>query len=52
MHLSAKIIYDVYCSRADAEYRVKEVKYDFGVEGFNGKDIGASEAAVNFVMKA
>jgi len=42
----------MYCNRAEPEYRIKEVKYDFGVEGFNGKDIGASEAAVNFVVKA
>ncbi|HSV88910.1 MAG TPA: IS1380 family transposase, partial [Bacteroidales bacterium] len=52
MHLSAKIIYDLYRNRADAENRIKEVKYDFGFDSFNCKDFWATEATLNFVMLA
>lgn len=52
MTLSAKMVYDTYRNRADAENRIKEVKYDFGAESFNSKDFWATEATLNFVMMA
>ena len=42
----------MYRNRADAENRIKEVKYDFGAESFNSKSFWATEAALNFVMLA
>lgn len=50
--LSAKMVYDMYRNRADAENRIKEVKYDFGAESFNTHDFWATEAILNFVMLA
>jgi hypothetical protein len=38
--------------RADAENRIKELKYDFGADNFNVKNFSATEAAMNFVMLA
>jgi hypothetical protein len=50
--LPAKIVYEIYRNRADAENRIKEVKYDFGAESFNTNDFWATEAILNFVMLA
>lgn len=50
--LSAKMVYDIYRNRADAENRIKEVKYDFGAESFNTRQFWATEATLNFVMIA
>lgn len=50
--LSAKMVYDLYRNRADAENRIKEAKYDFGAESFNTRDFYATEAILNFVMLA
>jgi hypothetical protein len=50
--LPPKIVYDMYRNRADAENRIKEVKYDFGAESFNSQSFWATEAALNFVMLA
>ncbi len=38
--------------RADAENRIKELKYDFGADSFNVKNFSATEATMNFVMLA
>jgi hypothetical protein len=38
--------------RADAENRIKELKYDFGADSFNLQNFYATEAALNFVMMA
>jgi hypothetical protein len=38
--------------RADAENRIKELKYDFGADSFNIQNFYATEAALNFVMMA
>lgn len=38
--------------RADAENRIKELKYDFGADSFNIKNFSPSEATMNFVMLA
>jgi hypothetical protein len=48
--LSAKMIWDAYRNRADAENRIKELKEDFGADSFNVNDFFATEAALNFVM--
>jgi hypothetical protein len=50
--LPAKMVYDLYRNRADAENRIKELKYDFGAESFNTKGFWATEATLNFVMLA
>lgn len=50
LSLSAKMIWDAYRNRADAENRIKELKEDFGADSFNLDDFFATEAALNFVM--
>lgn len=52
LHQSARMVYDIYRNRADAENRIKEIKYDFGAESFNTKSFWATEATLNFVMLA
>ena len=52
MCLPAKMIYDMYRNRADAENRIKEVKYDFGFESFNCSEFWATETVLNMVMMA
>lgn len=52
LSLPPKVIYDLYRGRADAENRIKEVKYDFGAENFNSNDFWATEAILNSVMIA
>lgn len=48
--LSAKMVWDAYRNRADAENRIKELKEDFGAGSFNVEDFYATETALNFVM--
>jgi len=50
--LPAKVVYDLYRGRADAENRIKEVKQDFGADSFNMQNFWATEASLNFVMFA
>ncbi len=50
LKLPAKMIWDAYQNRADAENRIKELKEDFGADSFNVDDFFATEAALNFVM--
>jgi hypothetical protein len=45
-------VWRLYCSRGDAENRIKEIKYDFGFDSFNLKGFYATEAALIFVMIA
>jgi hypothetical protein len=52
LNQSAKMVYDLYRNRADAENRIKEIKHDFGAESFNMKSFWATEATLNFVMLA
>jgi hypothetical protein len=52
MDLSAPLIWKLYRDRGDAENRIKELKYDFGVDSFNTHDFFATEATLNFVMMA
>ena len=50
LKLPAKVVWDTYRNRADAENRIKELKEDFGADSFNVNDFFATEAALNFVM--
>ena len=50
LRLSAKMIWDAYRNRADAENWIKELKEDFGADSFNVEDFFATESALNFVM--
>jgi hypothetical protein len=49
---SAPIIHDLYNKRANAENRIKDLKQDYGIEGFALKEFGAMEAAFRYVMIA
>ncbi len=48
--LPAKQIWEQYKGRGDSENRIKELKEDFGVEGFNMNSFCATEIAMRFVM--
>jgi hypothetical protein len=48
--LPASQIWEQYKGRGDSENRIKELKEDFGVEGFNMDDFCATEVAMRFVM--
>src|SRR5436305_40813 len=50
--LPATEIWEQYKRRGDAENRIKELKEDFGVEGFCLDSFCATEAAMRFVMVA
>jgi hypothetical protein len=50
LKLSATEIWRLYRNRADAENRIKELKYDFGFSSFNLNDFYATEAALTFAM--
>ena len=50
--LPATEIWEQYKRRGDAENRIKELKEDFGVEGFCMDDFCATETAMRFVMVA
>lgn len=50
--LPSKQIWEQYKERADAENRIQELKYDFGLEGFNMKEFFATEAAMRFITVA
>jgi hypothetical protein len=50
--LPALEIWEQYKRRGDAENRIKELKEDFGVQGFCMDDFCATETAMRFVMIA
>jgi hypothetical protein len=50
--LPATQIWEQYKGRGDCENRIKELKYDFALEGFNMQDFFATEAALRFVNLA
>jgi hypothetical protein len=52
MKLAPAEIWRLYSGRAEAENRIKELKYDFGFDSFNLKDFYATEAALIFAMMA
>ena len=52
LNLSGGQIWSMYKLRADCENRIKELKYDFGIEQFCLKSFWATEAAFRFIMIA
>ena len=52
LELPATLVWRIYRMRADAENRIKELKYYFGADSFNVRSFSATEAAMNFVMIA
>ena len=50
--LPAAEIWNQYKRRGDAENRIKELKEDFGAEGFCMDDFCATETAMRFTMVA
>jgi len=50
LDLPAMMIWRIYRGRANCENRIKELKYDFGVTGFNQKNFWATEAALATIM--
>ena len=52
MRLAPAEIWRLYRGRAEAENRIKELKYDFGFDSFNLKDFYATEAALKCAMLA
>jgi hypothetical protein len=52
LDLPAAIVWRCYRGRANAENRIKELKYDFGFDSFNMNNFFATEAALNYAMLA
>lgn len=52
MKLAPAEIWRMYRGRAEAENRIKELKYDFGFDSFNLKGFYATEAALTCAMLA
>jgi len=52
LDLPAQQIWKMYRDRADAENRIKELKYDFGLDSFCLSKFWATEAAFRFIMVA
>jgi hypothetical protein len=52
LKLAPAEVWRLYRGRADAENRIKELKYDFGFDSFNLKEFYATEAALTFAMIA
>lgn len=50
LDLSAETIWQLYNQRADCENRIRELKYDYGIEGFCLDDMWATEHAFRWVM--
>lgn len=47
---SAEMVWSLYNQRADCENRIRELKYDYGIEGFCMEDFFATEAAFRLAM--
>ena len=52
LDLPAATVWRNYRGRANAENRIKELKYDFGFDNFNMNEFYATEAALNFAILA
>jgi hypothetical protein len=52
MNLPPAEIWRMYRHRAEAENKIKELKYDFGFDSFNMRSFYGTEAALSFVMLA
>jgi len=51
-NLAAVKVHALYNQRADCENRIKELKYDYSIDGFALQDFAAMEAAFRFIMVA
>jgi len=52
MDLSAELIWHLYNKRADCENRIRELRNDYGIDGFCMDDFYATEAAFRWTMVA
>jgi Transposase DDE domain. len=52
LDLPAEQIWNMYKDRGDSENRVKELKYDFAIDGFCMKKFWATEASFRMIMVA
>lgn len=52
LNLPAEQIWNMYKDRGDSENRIKELKYDFAIDGFCMKKFWATEASFRMVMAA
>jgi hypothetical protein len=52
VEFSAELVWQLYNKRADCENRIRELKYDYGIEGFCMDDFYATEAAFRWTMIA
>lgn len=50
--LSDELVWMTYKQRAEAENQIKELKYDYGIEGFCFQDLHATEFAFRWAMMA
>lgn len=50
--LSDDLVWEIYKHRAEAENQIKELKYDYGIEGFAAKNMDATEFAFRLNMVA
>ena len=52
LEFSDEMIWHMYNPRADCENRIRELKYEYGIEGFCMEDFYATEAAFRWTMVA
>lgn len=52
LELSAELVWELYRKRANAENRIKELKYDYGIEGFCLDSFGATENVFRWILVA
>ncbi|MDO9510521.1 MAG: IS1380 family transposase, partial [Bacteroidales bacterium] len=52
VEFSDLLVWQLYNQRADCENRIRELKYDYGIEGFCMEDFYATEAAFRWTMVA
>lgn len=50
--LSASKVHALYNQRGECENRIKELKYDYGMDGFAFKTMGATDAAFRYILLA
>lgn len=50
--LSASKVHALYNQRGECENRIKELKYDYGMDGFCFKSLGATDAAFRYILLA
>lgn len=50
VNFSAELVWHLYNQRADCENRIRELKHDYGIEGFCMEDFYSTEAAFRLAM--